>query len=67
LLLLSVTPEDQTKLALLGQKFAEYSPNMKGMAKVEESVYDVLKVISAAEMASNGGRTVSHFGTKQWL
>jgi hypothetical protein len=40
---------------------------MKGMAKVEESVYDVLKVISAAEMASNGGRTVSHFGTKQWL
>lgn len=62
-----VDEEKQAKVAAMSQKFLEYSPNMKGMVNVEESVNDVLKVIREATMEKNGGRLVSHFGNRQWL
>ena len=50
------------RLSSTAQEFAEYVPNMKGMAKVEDSVHDVLRVIQNARIEINGGSLVSHYG-----
>ena len=49
------------------QKFLKYQPNFAGMSKPEDAASDVLKVIEEATLEKNGGRSVSHFGNRQWI
>ena len=49
-------------------KFAEYAPDLTGLATPEAAVADVLSVIRNASLAAgNSGAFLSHKGDKQWL
>ncbi len=56
------------KLATLGAKFALYAPHFKGRTTPEESVRDMMGVITTASLESgHSGCFISHLGNKQWL
>jgi NAD(P)-dependent dehydrogenase (short-subunit alcohol dehydrogenase family) len=64
-----VSDEDQQKLGIMSQKFAEYAPDFKGPITPEESVKAVLSVVEASSVANgDGGAFYSHLGKgKKWL
>jgi hypothetical protein len=51
----------------MGQAVLKYAPDWKGPISPEESVQLVLDVVGQATVENNGGRVVSHLGTKRWL
>jgi NAD(P)-dependent dehydrogenase (short-subunit alcohol dehydrogenase family) len=64
-----VSEEDQQKLGIMSQKFAEYAPDFKGPITPEESVKAVLSVVEASSVANgDGGAFYSHLGKgEKWL
>lgn len=51
-----------------GVQFATEYPHFKGPQTNEESVGQIMKVVSESSVeGGNGGTFVSHFGNKQWL
>jgi len=51
----------------MAQAIMKYAPDWKGPISADESVRLVLDVVGRATIANNGGKVVSHLGTKRWL
>lgn len=52
----------------MGAAFAEYAPHFTGPATPEDSIKNVLNIISTASVETgHGGAFISHLGNKQWL
>ncbi|KAK1752036.1 hypothetical protein QBC47DRAFT_328477 [Echria macrotheca] len=62
-----MTPEIQEGIAKMGQAAMKYAPEWKGPISPDESVAMVLDVVGHATIENNGGKVVSHLGTKRWL
>ena len=62
-----VTPEIQEGIANMSQAAIKYAPEWKGPISADQSVTMVLDVVGHATIENNGGRVVSHLGTKRWL
>lgn len=62
------TLEQQAWLEGVLTRFSKYSPDFNGSITTTESVKAVLSVVENSSIEKgNGGRFLSHFGTKQWL
>ncbi len=50
------------------EKFKKYSPGFKGPDTPTDSVKAVLSVIEKCSLENgDGGKAISHFGTKKWV